>query len=118
MRWAVYYADGSRVTDADMPVFEVPPRGVITIGQENERAGRIFIEPFDYYWWMGPEKGWFGGDLFGLFEYLFCWPGWKKPLAGRSVIDPQYEAVMEIAREDDYLPEKSARHGYRERDRP
>lgn len=110
MPWAVYYADGTRATDADTAVESVPTRGVIVVAESDPDTGRILLHGDDYYWY---DDGWFGGDIFGLWDYL-ARPGMKRVLFGRSVVADQYEAVMAQAREDDYLPERTADHGVRE----
>lgn len=106
--WAIYYDDSSRYTDADGAPEDAPARGVIAIAQEHPEVGRVTLTRDDFYWWMG-DDGWYGGDIFGLWDYL-CTPGWKRVLFGRSVPDERYHAIVEQATEDDYLPSKSARH--------
>jgi hypothetical protein len=113
MRWAIYYANGDRVTDSDQKPEDVPTRGVIAIGQAHDRAGRIILSKHDYYWWTDHDQ-WFGGDIFGLWDYL-CTPGWKRVLFGRSVTDGTFETIMTQATDDDYLPPKAGRHPRRER---
>lgn len=114
MKWAVYYDDGSRVTDEN-PIGEVPPRGVIAIAQEDSTVGRIVVTKKDYYWFESNNGDWYGGDLFGLWDYL-CRPGMKRVLFGRSIPRDEYEAIVHEATHDDYLPQKTARDGYREAD--
>lgn len=113
MRWAVYYADGTRVTDREESVWTVPTRGVICLAQPDDRAGRLILNRHDFYWWVGDGEGWYGGDIFGLWDYL-CSPGRKRVLFGRSAPHTAYEGAMERARTDDYLPEQSAVNARRE----
>lgn len=108
MRWAVYYADGSKATGVGANVETVPARGVIAIAEESARVGRTVTTKCDYYWW---DDGWHGGDLFGCWDYL-CRPGWKRVLFGRSIPADEYEAIVTRATEDESLPPKNAVDGY------
>lgn len=109
MKWKIWYDDGFSVSDGDANPEEVPARGVEAITRPDEKVGYKILTGFDYYWWVGDEKQWFGGDNFGLWDYL-AQPGWKKVLFGRSMTDEKYEELLEKARNDPDLPEKSARY--------
>lgn len=112
MRWAVYYDDGTRLTDGECEVWDLPGLGVQVVAQADPEVGRVLLSGDDYFWF---EDGtWRSGDLFGLWDYLFARPGRKKALAGRLMPTEEHQAVYHRAKDDDYLPEKTARSSHRE----
>lgn len=62
------------------------------------------LSGFDYYWPLSGE--WWGGDLFGLFQYLIE-PGWSKVLFGQTIGNREFRAVLKRACEDPDFPVKS-----------
>jgi hypothetical protein len=100
--WRVYYGDGSTF-DGDPS--EAPALNVQAIAVADPVVGRFVWSARDFYWWEHDQ--WFGGDLFGVFDYLQR-PGWKRVLFGRSIPRATFEAVMKRALEDEDLPAKSA----------
>lgn len=103
--WRVYYGDGSTYDDTDGPPHLAPKRGVQAIVRTHPRVGFLVLEGHDYYWYGRGE--WFGGDRFGLFDYLSR-SGRKVVLFGRSIRRDEYESIVEDARNDDDFPRKSA----------
>lgn len=107
MDWKVWYDDGGAVSSEDCSVPDVPTRGVQAIAYPDLATGYRVLSQHDYYWWEHDAGQWFGGDTFGLWDYL-AQPGWKKVLFGRSMTDEEYEALLRRASNDSELPEKSA----------
>jgi hypothetical protein len=105
MRWIIYYGDGTEYSNQDGSVFDAPARNVQVIAQEDPDTGQTFARSSDYYWWT--DAGWHSGDWFGLFDYLVE-PGPKKVLFGRTIGNREYEAILQKALNNTYLPPKSA----------
>jgi hypothetical protein len=110
MRWKVYYGDGSTFSDKDGPPSQAPTLNVQIIivrdDDPNSQLGRYPVHRFDYYWWDDPE--WFGGDLFGLFDYLSR-PGDKRVLFGRTISNADHQAIVDAALADTDLIRRSSR---------
>jgi hypothetical protein len=108
IRWRIWYEGGATFSDLDGIAFDAPARGVQAIAQAEPSVGRQINAHRDFYWWR-PEKGqWFGGDIFGLWDYLVE-PGPKKVIFGRSVKNEEYDAVIKRVLADPDLPAKTAR---------
>lgn len=105
LAWRIYYGDGGTYSSADGDPADAPARGVQAIVQADTQVGRHVLSGFDYYWWEGT---WFGGDLFGLFDYLIE-PGPKAVKFGRTVPNDVFERVIRAACDDPDFPRKSAR---------
>jgi hypothetical protein len=82
MKWRIYYGDGSLYSDGDGSPFDAPGRDVQAIAVEDAQVGRTIHSRRDFYWWS--SIGWWGGDLFGLYDYLLT-PGPRKVIFGRSL---------------------------------
>lgn len=104
--WRIYYADGSTVSDVESTVDAVGTRGVQVIAQYHPEAGRELLCKHDYYWWTGSR--WFGGDQFGLYDYLAS-PGMKKVVFGRTVPTEVFGTIVKKAADDPELPLKTAK---------
>ena len=103
--WLIAYDDGIVYTDDDGDAEDAPAFGVQAIANADSQVGRRLDSRRDYYW---HENGcWWGGDLFGLFDYL-ARPGWKKVVFGRYVPADTYNAALRAALEHPGLPVKSA----------
>lgn len=108
MKWRIYYGDGSTY---DGDPFLAPPDNVQCVVIADPDHGRILRAMKDFYWWIGDE--WYGGDLFGLFDYLRQ-PGPKKVIFARSLSDRQYQATIKAALADpDFLPKSAMAPGER-----
>lgn len=99
MEWRVYYDDGSTFDSDDGSVQDVPALGVQAVVCHDRcpdsATGRMVAHRFDFYWYEGPE--WFGGDLFGLFDYLVR-PGMKKVVFGRSMaVTSEHQRIIDRA---------------------
>ena len=100
-RWAIYYDDGTWASSA----VTFPPAlvkvGVVTIRQEVERAPGhmdiVHVNGFDFYWPNDEDNRWWGGDIFGLWDYL-TQPGKKIVLFGRSVPAVAWNQVLDLAK--------------------
>lgn len=103
--WRIYYDDGSTFSSNDGPPEDAPALGVICIAQPDPEVGRHIVSGFDYYWFT---YEWWGGDLFGLFDYLIT-PGHKTVKFGRTVSNTDFSEIVNRAKTDSGLPEKSAR---------
>ena len=85
--WRIYFGDGATFTcPDDGGLSDAPTRDVQAVvyrsPDPDHQTGRVVIHRFDYYWFEEPD--WFGGDLFGLFDYL-ARPGLKRVLFGRTM---------------------------------
>lgn len=107
-KWAVYYDDGTRVTDRETRIPDLPSRGVLAVVQPDPDVGRIVISGHDYYVWRSEHESWYGVfDNFGLWDYLAS-PGWKRVLFGRTTDTETYRRVYEKALNDGAFPRKTA----------
>ncbi len=108
MQWCIYYGDPENdfcSWDGDIDL--APKLDVQCINQGSEWLGREMLIQKDYYWWNSDEDRWYGGDLFGLYDYLLM-PGLKVVLFGRFVNRDVYNDAVRRAQKDDRLPRKSA----------
>ena len=106
--WAVYYDDPALdFWSADGAPDEAPRLGVQCVAQGDELTGRQLLIEKDYYWRNHDEGRWYGGDLWGLFDYLST-TGSKSVLFGRFVHSDIFRAAVKRAQDDDRLPRKSA----------
>lgn len=105
-RWKIYYSDGSTFSDKDGDPFNAPGRGVQMIVHEHSEVGRHLLGREDNYWWSGSR--WFGGDLFGLYDYLQE-PGPKKVIFGRVIDNESFKRITQAALNDPEFPPKSAK---------
>lgn len=106
MKWMIFYDDGTTYSDVDGSPFDAPSRGVQIICHECPDVGRTLNGKEDYYWWNGTR--WFGGDQFGLFDYLIS-NGPKKVIFGRVIDNESFQKIIKQATTHPYLPNKSAR---------
>lgn len=104
--WKVFYDDGATFSSADGEPHEAPARGVQVIGQADPLVGRRLLTR-GYYWYDYDDDRWYGGDIFGLFDYL-ARPGHKTVKFGRTIPRADWEAVKQAANDDPDLPDKSA----------
>lgn len=104
--WRIYYGDGSTFSSGDGPPQEAPAlnvQAIVRVDTDPNGVGRYVLQGFDYYW-LTECDGWYGGDLFGLFDYL-AGPGWKRVLFGRSIPGPEFRAAVSAAAHDpEFLP--------------
>jgi hypothetical protein len=92
--WAVFYADGTIDASGTSSPEAVPKTGVIAIAH-NTSDGKRIQRGRDYYWWTDDSNyGWYGGDIFGLWEQLVK-PGKHIVLFGRSVQDSNFTRIMD-----------------------
>jgi len=103
--WKVYYGDGSALSNEQVEADHLPGRNVVCVVNRHPDVGKQIVTRHDYYWF---EQVWFGGDLFGLYDYLLL-PGWKKVLFGRTLPTKDYEDVIKAALNDKDFPAKSAK---------
>ncbi len=102
--WKIFYGDGSVVGSAHGTPAAAPSLNVQAIAQEDDvDIGRRTISGYDFYWC---EDGyWFGGDLFGLFDFLQRTGAVK---FGRALPRAQYRAILARAVTDPDLTPKHA----------
>lgn len=98
-RWRLYYGDGSTFSDEDGPPESAPPLDVQVISHADETSARevgsVLLYAKDYYWF---EAGnWYGGDLFGLFDYLLRAQGTAMVKFGRFVPRARFQAALDRA---------------------
>jgi hypothetical protein len=108
--WRIYYGDGTTFDDLDGTPADAPALNVQVIvvrdRDPNSQLGRYPVHRFDYYWWDDPD--WYGGDLFGLFDYL-ARPGWKRVMFGRTIGNAEHQAIIDRALADPDLIRRSRR---------
>jgi len=109
MKYRIYYAGGSTYSDTNGSPFEAPALGVLVIACEDNAVGRVLVHGQSYYFWWPQYDRWWGGNLFGMYDYLQA-PGPKRVLFGREVPNDEWETAVRIATGDEYLPVKSAIH--------
>lgn len=91
--WAVFYADGTIVSDRDREPEYLPKTGVIAIAHMTPDGKRI-QRGKDFYWkTTDDDYGWYGGDQFGLWEQLTN-SGSHIVLFGRSIPDRVFREVL------------------------
>lgn len=98
MRWRIYYGDGSTY-GPDEPPEGAPALDVQVIAWDHPIHGRQIMWGQHFYWWNpnSDDIGWWAGDMFGLFDYLAHFRGWKLVLTGRSIRDSDFEKIKERA---------------------
>ena len=105
--WRVYYGSGASFDSTQGPPETAPCVDVQAIVQADPSVGRHVLTRFDFYW--RDRNEWFGGDLFGLWDYL-ARPGLKIVKFGRALPNDRYQEIMRRANNDPDLPRKSARY--------
>lgn len=98
--WRIYYGDGSTRDDgcSDLPSVDVQ-----CIVQRDCHGQRHVLDRFDYYWLEGQ---WYGGDLYGLFDYLArCKHACV--IFGRSIPKHKHNEILQRAMED---PDFASQH--------
>lgn len=97
MEWCIYYDDGDTFSDKDGDAFDAPSTGVIVVVQADQTLGCKFWHRKDYYWFS--DGKWFGGESFGLFDYLTqCGP--RKVVFGRTIEFARYQEILAEAQDD------------------
>lgn len=92
--WRIFYGDGSEYDDAANP-WAAPALDVQVIRIRAPNPGMTFGQPF--YWYdMGL---WYGGDHFGLWDYLQRL-GPKKVIFGRTVPNEVFQRCKDRATRD------------------
>jgi len=89
--WLVFYGDGSTLSNLDIDPQDVPWDDVQAVIQFREDVGWFSLTK-DFYWYE--HNQWFGGDQFGMFDYLTR-PGWRKVVFGRYIPDQQFKKIMQ-----------------------
>lgn len=108
LAWRVFYDDGTTFDDAQGAPGNAPPLGVLVIVVNDPDVGRGLLHGKDYYLCVG--DAWFGVDRVGLLDWvLHRRPELRAVLAGRSVSNEQFQAVLVAATNDLDFPRKSAR---------
>jgi len=96
--WAIFYDDGSVVTDDFCEPEYLTKTGVIAIVHKTPEGIKI-QRGRDYYWkTTDDDYGWYGGDLMGLWEQLTM-SGSHIVLFGRSIPDRIFREVVQKATE-------------------
>lgn len=110
MEWKIYYGDGHTFSDEDGSPKDASPLGVQVIVQSDDEVGRRILHGYDYYWYEGE---WFGGDVFGLWDFLARAVG---PVRfGRLIPLADFREIYATAQKDPDFKRKSAL-GQRERE--
>lgn len=98
--WAIFYADGSVVTDCDPE--QVPKVGVVAITHMTPDGKRV-QRGRDFYWkTTDDDYGWYGGDMFGLWEQLTL-AGSHIILFGRSIPDSRFKEILLAATQYEFV---------------
>lgn len=104
----IYLPNGETYVGA---VETAPTRGIQIIVQPNPNVGWVTTHSSDYYMWR--NNMWFGGDIFGLWDYLAS-DGWKKVLFGLTLTNEEFAEVFQRAKADRMFALKT---GYLPRER-
>jgi hypothetical protein len=125
MRWKLYYHDGSTFSNEDGTWIDAPSLGALVLATEDPAVGReLDWGPRGEFfaWWPEATKPW-GYDRVGVLDFLReVGRGTDVRLAdlsiddwidagvklGRSVDNHVWQAVLDRAINDPYLPLKSA----------
>jgi hypothetical protein len=110
IKWRVYYDDGSTFDSSQGSPWTIPEhRGVQVVCYHTEdqdhSTGNVPQFGKDYYWYESETEEWFGGDIFGLFDYL-ARPGLKSVLFGRTIATARHMAIRLRACDDKDLMRK------------
>lgn len=108
--WRVYYDDGSTFDNLEGGPADAPKLGVIAINQIDKHVGFATVWGKDFYPYSDDLGGWEGTDQFGFYDYLFCRPGYKVVLAGRTVPHDDFIRLRHKALHDPDFPPKSGWH--------
>jgi hypothetical protein len=104
LAWRLYYGDGSTFDASCGLPSAAPPMNLQAIAQVADiDIGRRTVSGYDYYWFEDGQ--WFGGDLFGLFDYLQRSGAVK---FGRMIRREDYRAALARAVHDPDLQAKVA----------
>lgn len=102
--WRIYYGDGSIFGSDDGSPTDAPSLNVQCIAQADDiDIGRRTAAGYDFYWC--DDGYWFGGDLFGLFDFLQRTGAVK---FGRALPRATYQAILKRAVEDSAMQAKTA----------
>lgn len=102
--WKIFYGDGSTFSNEDGIPACAPALNVQAIAQNSDiTIGRRVTSRYDFYWF---DKGeWYGGDLFGLFDFLQRASVVK---FGRAIPRLEFETILNDAVTDQSLLPKTA----------
>jgi hypothetical protein len=106
LQWRVYYGNGDTFSDKNGEPSQAPAQNVQAVAVIDREVGRFILSHWDYYWFDHDTDRWWGGDQFGMWDYLTR-PGWKRVLFGRSLGNDSFNAVMRRAVNDPDLPVKT-----------
>lgn len=109
IEWRIYYGDG-RTCDSSQGLIEwVPGLNVQAIVQHDQAGNRHVLSRFDYYWYDQDERQWFGGDLFGLFDFLA-----RKSMVkfGRWIPHERFAEICDLAATDPDFASSAGTHNY------
>lgn len=106
-KWSIWYEDGTNCTDQDAEPYEVGRHGVQVIVQDDGRSGRYNQCMDDVYVWK--DGRWYGMDRIGMLIYLMTYPHPCIVLFGTTVDADTWQATLEKAEADPYLPPRSAK---------
>lgn len=109
LRWKIRYSGQPPYSNLDGSAFDAPALGVQVISQADPVVGRVLVRLADFYWFDHTEDYWYGGDIFGLWDYL-TQPGPKKVIFGRTVPTRLHDEIVLAAANDPELPIKTAQH--------
>lgn len=94
----IWYGDESTYSDDDGELWAAPSVDVVCVtyrtNDPQHSTSHMIVHTFDFYWWDAPD--WFGGELFGLFDYLTR-PGRKKVIFGRTIPTGKYREIISKA---------------------
>ena len=111
VRFRVYYTDG--VLDDNASPYDIEHRSSVqVIVQPDNEHNWVTVTGYDFYMW--DDRGgfrWFGGDVFGLHDYLLQ-PGLKCVLFGEHIDTARYRAILNQA-----IAERGEKTGYNRTER-
>lgn len=102
MKWAVYYSDGSRISDEDTTPYNIEKRvDVQVIVQISHDHNWVTLSGHDFYCWddRGGRPRWYKATKSGLDQYLMR-PGFKCVLFGYEIDKQKFNEIFDKARKD------------------
>ncbi len=109
MNWRIYYTDGSTFDNSQGKCEDAPAFGVVCIVYPDKLVGRVILHRHDWYYWIGEEEGWSGGDIYGLLDRLLHRLPTEAVLQGRNVSNKMFRNIMARADKDPDFPATSGK---------
>jgi len=113
--WRIYYDDGSTFDSSMGTPEDAPSHGILVIVFPDEDHGRLVMQGWDWYFYHGKEKNWWGADVHGLLDQLLHNLTVRALKQGRNSPSNVWRETLVRATNDPDFPPRSAIH---RRERP